>query len=58
MIYHIFTHNHDEYTDEKDYAYATYREFVAENKCARLYKLKDIDDEQGDCIESFGQYPQ
>lgn len=61
-IYHIFTHNADEYTTDEKEAYAIYKNYIKEYGCARLYCL--ICDAQTDdaieeyCLESLGEYPQ
>lgn len=57
MIYHIFTHNTDEYTTDKIEAYKIYRDFIKENDSARLYE-KESEYDDGNCIDSYGEYPQ
>ena len=58
IIYHIFTNNFDEYCDDKKEAIKIFNQFKEECGCARLYEMNsDNEDDNGDCIRSFGEYP-
>lgn len=57
MFYHIFTHNHDEYTKDLTEAKEIFVSFIKDYDCARLYQLENEDD-NGTCLDSHGVYPQ
>ena len=60
-IYHVFTHNIDEYVEKYRQALARYKYLVKEYGCARLYiKVFDNDNDapiSEDCLLSHGEYP-
>ena len=62
-MYHVFTNNNDDWTDDYGKAVNMFSEFKNGYGCARLYEEKwknpDIDDEpiEENCIKSFGEWP-
>jgi hypothetical protein len=56
MIYHVFTHNHDDYTKNLQEAHDIYRKFIRDYGCARIY-MKVNEDDEGDCLEAYGEWP-
>lgn len=62
ILYHVFTNNIDEHTQNLEEAIMRAQTFIEEYGCARIYKQEDWDEEDGifqdgDCIFSFGEYP-
>jgi len=61
-IYHIFTDNRDEYTDDYAEAEKIFKQFK-EYGCARLYEEIWNEEEDRDepieenCLKSYGSYP-
>ena len=62
-IFHVFTTGHDEYFTPaeggEEAANRCFSEFKKQYGCARLYyRAKGANEEDdGDCIKSFGPYP-
>jgi hypothetical protein len=61
-IYHVFTNNIDEFTEDYRTALVFFEHFKKTRGCARLYFEIQTDDENHDfisedCIKSFGDYP-
>lgn len=63
ILYHIFTNNNDDWTNNLKEALAIFEEFKKEYGCARLYEEKwentRVDDEpvEENCIKSYGEWP-
>ena len=60
IIYHVFTHNTDEFCSTFEEANIIFNQFVADYGCARLYEEeRDEDSEviEENCIKSHGEYP-
>lgn len=60
-IYHVFTDNWDDFTEDKQEAYRIYDSLCQDNENVRLYSEKE-DDQDGNfydeqLIESKGQFP-
>lgn len=63
-VYHIFTHNTDEWLDDYKDALVLFEEFIEDYGCARLYvevyeddqAIKD-DEMTENCIKSYGDWP-
>lgn len=61
IIYHVFTHNNDEYVSNYDEAIILFNDFINDYGCARIYKLEHDENDDlisQDCVDSFGVYPQ
>ena len=61
-VYHIFTDNKDEFTEDYKIALALFDHFKTKFGTARLYVEHQTDDEDHDfisedCIKSFGGFP-
>ena len=58
-IYHVFTNGYDEYFTDEKAARACFFSFSEDYGTARLYiKYKGEDeDKDGDCLESYGDFP-
>lgn len=61
-MYHVFTNNCDEWVETKKEAIRIFKQFVTDERCARLYveeyeKVEDDEPIREDCLKSFGAYP-
>jgi hypothetical protein len=61
-LFHVFTHNRDEWLTKKTPAIKLARQWAKEYGCARVYhetewNTEDGIFEDGDCIYSKGEYP-